>query len=64
MLRRPPAPFCAAHRPRKLTILSVSLFLLWLFGRTEGASADGILGTVVVLSFPGAIGAAAARLVL
>lgn len=42
----------------------VNLYLLWTFGRLEGAAAQHVIGMVVVLSFPGAIGAAAARLIL
>ena len=45
-------------------VLVVSLFLLWLFGRTEGTAGAGLIGMTVVLGFPGALGAAAARLVL
>lgn len=44
--------------------LAVSLFVLWTFGRTDGAGASAILTTTVVLAFPAAIGAAAARLIL
>lgn len=44
--------------------LAASLFLLWVFGRVDGLSAGEILSVMIVLSFPGAIGAAAARLVL
>lgn len=47
-----------------LVVALVSLAVLWLFGRTVAASADEVLSTVIVLSFPGAIGAAAARLLL
>jgi len=45
-------------------VLAVSLFLLWVFGRFDGLSPEELIGAVIVLSFPGAIGAAAARLVL
>lgn len=45
-------------------VLLVSLFMLWIFGRTDGLPPDEILSAVVVLSFPGALGAAAARLIL
>lgn len=45
-------------------VLSVSLFLLWVFGRVDGLSTGELLSAAIVLSFPGAIGAAAARLVL
>ena len=45
-------------------VLAVSFFLLWVFGRVDGLSQAELLSTVIVLSFPGAIGAAAARLLL
>ena len=45
-------------------VLLVSLYVLWTFGRTDGTSIEEILSTAVVLSFPGAIGAAVARLIL
>lgn len=50
--------------PGYILALSVSLFLLWVFARTDGMSADGILLAGIVLAFPSAIGAAAARLIL
>lgn len=45
-------------------VLVISLYLLWTFGRIDGTSLEAIIGTTVVLGFPGAIGAAAARLIL
>ncbi|MBA3511282.1 TIGR02587 family membrane protein [Sphingomonas sp.] len=44
--------------------LLVSLYVLWTFGRTDGVSAPQIASMVAVLAFPGAIGAAIARLVV
>ncbi len=44
--------------------LLISVFMLWTFGRIEGQSVEEILTTTIVLAFPGAIGAASARLVL
>lgn len=44
--------------------LLISVYALWIFGRTTGVSFDGILDVTVVLGFPAALGAAAARLVL
>ena len=44
--------------------LGISLFALFLFGRTDGHSLEGLLQTVIVLGFPGAVGAAAARLLV
>jgi putative integral membrane protein (TIGR02587 family) len=45
-------------------VLAVSLFLLWVFGRVDGLAPGELLSAMIVLSFPGAIGAAAARLLL
>lgn len=45
-------------------VFLVSLYLLWTFGRTDGVGAEEIISTAIVLSFPGAIGAAVARLIL
>jgi putative integral membrane protein (TIGR02587 family) len=45
-------------------VLCVSLFLLWVFGRVDGLAPLELISAIVVLSFPGAIGAAAARLLL
>jgi putative integral membrane protein (TIGR02587 family) len=44
--------------------LLVSWYVLWSFGRTEGASLFEIMHMVVVLGFPAALGAATARLVI
>ncbi|MGV6873195.1 TIGR02587 family membrane protein [Pseudochelatococcus sp. B33] len=44
--------------------LLCSFGLLWLFGRLDGMSFDSAVVAVVVLAFPSAIGAAAARLIL
>lgn len=43
---------------------AIALFLLWVFGRTDDLGVEMIVMAVVVLAFPGAIGAAAARLIL
>lgn len=45
-------------------VLLVSLYILWTFGRTAGLGIEQILSIAIVLSFPGAIGAASARLIL
>ncbi len=45
-------------------VLSVSLFTLWVFSRTDGAGLQEIISASIVLGFPGAIGAASARLLL
>jgi len=45
-------------------VLLVSLYVLWTFGRTDGTGLAEVVSTATVLAFPGAIGAAAARLIL
>jgi len=42
----------------------ISAYCLWTFHRTDDIGSTQILMTIVILSFPGAIGAAAARLIL
>lgn len=44
--------------------LLVSLYVLWTFGRTEGADLSQITTMTAVLGFPAAVGAAVARLVV
>jgi putative integral membrane protein (TIGR02587 family) len=44
--------------------LLVSLYVLWTFGRTDGADLNQIVTMIVVLGFPAAVGAAIARLVV
>ena len=44
--------------------LLISYYILWTLGRTDGLSFHQNLMNVVVLAFPAAIGAAAARLIL
>lgn len=50
--------------PGYVVALAVSLYALWTFGRLDDLGAAQAILTVVVLSFPAAIGAAAARLIL
>ena len=50
--------------PGYVIALMISLYLLWIFARTDGMPVDGIVMAAVVLAFPCAIGAAAARLIL
>lgn len=45
-------------------VLLMSAYVLWSFGRFDESSFGTDLSTTVVLAFPGAIGAAAARLIL
>lgn len=44
--------------------LGVSLCMLWAFGRIQGMSPPDAVMVAIVLAFPGALGAAVARLVL
>jgi putative integral membrane protein (TIGR02587 family) len=44
--------------------LLISLYVLWTFGRLDGAAAAEIIMAMIVLGFPAALGAAAARLIL
>lgn len=44
--------------------LVVSACMLWFFGRLEGLSLFMVVSEIVVLSFPGALGASAGRLLL
>lgn len=44
--------------------LLVSFYVLWTFGRMDGAELATVAGTLVVLGFPAAMGAAVARLVV
>ena len=44
--------------------LIVSLYVLWTFGRTDGASIGEIAMMTTVLGFPSALGAASARLII
>ncbi|HEU5483125.1 MAG TPA: TIGR02587 family membrane protein [Sphingomicrobium sp.] len=43
---------------------ATAFYLLWTFGRIEGTTAPQIAAMVAVLAFPGAVGAALARLVV
>jgi putative integral membrane protein (TIGR02587 family) len=44
--------------------LLISLFCLWIFSRTDGTGFSQVTVATIVLAFPGAMGAAAARLIL
>jgi putative integral membrane protein (TIGR02587 family) len=44
--------------------LLISLYVLWTFGRTDGLGAVELVKVTLVLGFPSALGAAAARLIL
>lgn len=43
---------------------AMSLYVLWSFGQLDGEGLQAVAATTVVLSFPAALGAAAARLIL
>jgi putative integral membrane protein (TIGR02587 family) len=44
-------------------VLAMSFYILWTFGRTDGLAFQQIISVLVVLGFPSAVGAAAARLI-
>jgi putative integral membrane protein (TIGR02587 family) len=44
--------------------LLMSVYILWTFGRTDGVALMPLLQSIVVLGFPAAVGAAAARLII
>jgi putative integral membrane protein (TIGR02587 family) len=45
-------------------VLLISTYILWTFGRLDGVTGGELVAMVLVLGFPGAVGAAAARLIL
>ncbi|MCD9185496.1 MAG: TIGR02587 family membrane protein [Pyrinomonadaceae bacterium] len=45
-------------------VLIISLYLVWTFGHIDGLDGENIAKTVVVMSFPAALGASASRLIL
>lgn len=44
--------------------LFISMYVLWIFGRADGMTLHELVTAVIVLGFPGAVGASAARLIL
>lgn len=56
--------FLAFTVPGYAIALLVSLYVLWTFGRADGGGLAEVVSTVIVLAFPGAVGAAIARLVV
>lgn len=50
--------------PGYIVAVVISLYVLWTFGRLDDVTSAQILMSAIVLSFPGSIGAAAARLIL
>ena len=47
-----------------VVVLLMSAYILWTFGRLDGLRGGELVSMVLVLGFPGAVGAAAARLIL
>lgn len=60
----PVAAFFHYTLPGYALVLLTSLYVLWIFGRTDGMDLREIADAMVVLAFPGALGAAAARLLV
>lgn len=56
--------FLAYTIPGYAIALAVGLFVLWTFGRIDGTAIDQVAATMAVIAFPGALGAAIARLVV
>ncbi|MDO8907314.1 MAG: TIGR02587 family membrane protein [Pseudohongiella sp.] len=53
------------HTCLALTVAAtISVLLLWVFGKTDGLGFGALIGNVIVLMFPSGIGAAAARLII
>ena len=61
---RPLHAFLHFTLPGYAIALGISLFALYVFGRTDGLSVQGVVQIAIVLGFPAAIGAAAARLLV
>lgn len=45
-------------------VMLISFYLIWTFGHIENLSGENLVKIVIVMSFPGALGAAASRLIL
>lgn len=67
-MRRPAATFWSVFLRFTVVgyaiVLLVSCYLLWVFGQTNDTALQAVVSPVIVLGFPCAIGAAAARLIL
>ena len=61
---RPVTAFFRFTLPGYAIAIGVSLFVLWVFGRTDGHAAARATSTAIVLGFPASVGAAAARLLV
>lgn len=44
--------------------LAISAYILWTFGRADGAAFSGFVTEIIILAFPSSLGAASARLLL
>ena len=62
--RSPDHEFLRLTLPGYVVVLLVCLYVLWTFGRLDGLPPHEVLHHVLVLAFPGSLGAATARLVL
>jgi putative integral membrane protein (TIGR02587 family) len=60
----PVRTFVAFTIPGYGIALVVGLYVLWTFGRVDGTAIDQVAATMAVIAFPGALGAAIARLVV
>jgi uncharacterized membrane protein len=45
-------------------VLLLSFYVLWTFGRLDGAALSEAMMSILVLGFPAALGASAAKLIL
>ena len=61
---RPVTAFFHYTLPGYALVLLVALYVLWVFGRTDGHGLGETVDAMVVLAFPGSLGAAAARLLV
>ena len=61
---KPVTAFFHYTLPGYALCLLVALYVLWVFGRTDGHGLGETVDAMVVLGFPGALGAAAARLLV
>lgn len=61
---RPLLAFAHFTAPGYAIAMIVALYAQWTFGHADGQSASQLLMTTVVLAFPGALGAGAARLLV
>jgi putative integral membrane protein (TIGR02587 family) len=60
----PARTFLVYSIPGYALALAVGLYILWTFGRVDDTAVDQVAATMAVIAFPGALGAAIARLVV